>query len=174
MVVIERMSSLLAFDYAETVARVRSVVEAQKLIDIIDLLIHNQTFLSHCGGDAACKAALLASEIYSRVPLLPRSVFFSGPTQQLLKMKELPQNPFLSFFKRVFEKRFETTGFESVEASLCIHSSSFNLVHVEDSLRARARSSAEFWRIIMLFAYGTNGISSTSTMTSKMNLSMNG
>ncbi|KAM6493233.1 hypothetical protein JOM56_011367 [Amanita muscaria] len=79
---IQRMSSLLVFDHAETMARVRSVADAQKLVDLIDLLINNETFLSQCGRDAARKAALLASDIYARVPLLPRSVFFNGPTQQ--------------------------------------------------------------------------------------------
>ncbi|KAM6493342.1 hypothetical protein JOM56_011476 [Amanita muscaria] len=76
------MSSLLAFDHTETVARVRSVTDAQKLIDIIDLLNNNETFLSQCGRDAARKAALLASEIYARVPLLPWSVSLIGPTRQ--------------------------------------------------------------------------------------------
>ncbi|KIL65364.1 hypothetical protein M378DRAFT_10767 [Amanita muscaria Koide BX008] len=91
-VMIQRMSSLLAFDHAETAARVRSVTDAQKLVDLINLLINDETFLSQCGRDAACKAALLVSEIYSRVSLLPRSGFLSGPTQQcdwLLEMKTL-------------------------------------------------------------------------------------
>ncbi|KIL53959.1 hypothetical protein M378DRAFT_174469 [Amanita muscaria Koide BX008] len=35
---IDQMFSLLAFDYAETVARVRTVSDAQKLIDLIDLV----------------------------------------------------------------------------------------------------------------------------------------
>ncbi|KAM6489684.1 hypothetical protein JOM56_014855 [Amanita muscaria] len=81
-VMIERMSSLLAFDHAETVARVCSVTDAQNLIDIIDLLNNNETFLSQCSRDAAHKAALLVSEIYARVPLFPRSVFLNGPPQQ--------------------------------------------------------------------------------------------
>ncbi|KIL59231.1 hypothetical protein M378DRAFT_14939 [Amanita muscaria Koide BX008] len=98
--IIERMSSLLAFDSAETATRVRSVVEAQKLIDSIDLLIHNQTFLSHCGRNAACKAALLASEIYSKVPLLPRPVFLNGPTQRC-------------------DWLLQNDGLSNLEASLC-------------------------------------------------------
>ncbi|KAM6499297.1 hypothetical protein JOM56_004805 [Amanita muscaria] len=38
--IIDHMSSLLAFDYAETAARVRSISDAQKLIDLIDLVRH--------------------------------------------------------------------------------------------------------------------------------------
>ncbi|KAM6499325.1 hypothetical protein JOM56_004833, partial [Amanita muscaria] len=75
--IIDRMSSLLAFDYAETAARVRSVSDAQKLIDLIDLLMNNECFLSQCGPDAARKAVHLASEIYARVPILPLSPFLS-------------------------------------------------------------------------------------------------
>ncbi|KIL70928.1 hypothetical protein M378DRAFT_155877 [Amanita muscaria Koide BX008] len=88
-VITECMSSLLVFDSSETVARVRSVTDAQKLIDIIDLLTNNQTFLSQCGRDAARKAALLASEIYARVPLLPRSLFENGSTQQYDGLQDL-------------------------------------------------------------------------------------
>ncbi|KIL67189.1 hypothetical protein M378DRAFT_296448 [Amanita muscaria Koide BX008] len=77
--IIDRMSSLLAFDYAETVARVRTVSDAQKLIDLIDLLTNNECFLSQCGRDAACKAVRLASEIFSRVPHLPPSLFLNKP-----------------------------------------------------------------------------------------------
>ncbi|KIL60401.1 hypothetical protein M378DRAFT_920186 [Amanita muscaria Koide BX008] len=69
--IIDHMSSLLAFDYAETAARVRSVSDAQKLIDLIDLLNNNESFLSQCGPDAARKAVHLASNIYARVPILP-------------------------------------------------------------------------------------------------------
>ncbi|KIL63711.1 hypothetical protein M378DRAFT_164138 [Amanita muscaria Koide BX008] len=68
-VMIERMSSLLA-DPAETAARVRSVTDAQKLIDIVD----------SCGRDAARKAYLLASEICTRVPVFPQSVRLDDPT----------------------------------------------------------------------------------------------
>ncbi|KAM6493243.1 hypothetical protein JOM56_011377 [Amanita muscaria] len=35
-VIIERMYSLLAFDHTETLTRVRSVTDAQKLVDLID------------------------------------------------------------------------------------------------------------------------------------------
>ncbi|KIL57820.1 hypothetical protein M378DRAFT_359564 [Amanita muscaria Koide BX008] len=38
--IIDRMFSLLAFDYAETVARVQTISDAQKLIDLIDLVRH--------------------------------------------------------------------------------------------------------------------------------------
>ncbi|KIL57834.1 hypothetical protein M378DRAFT_15982 [Amanita muscaria Koide BX008] len=69
------MSSLLAFDYAETAARVRSISDAQKLIDIIGLLANNESFVSKYGPDAARKVAFLGSEIFARVPFLPRSPF---------------------------------------------------------------------------------------------------
>ncbi|KAM6489892.1 hypothetical protein JOM56_014704 [Amanita muscaria] len=72
--IINRMSSLLAFDYAGIAARVRGVSDAQKLIDLIDLLTNNESFISHCGPDATRTAAYLASEIFARVPVLPRSL----------------------------------------------------------------------------------------------------
>ncbi|KIL59236.1 hypothetical protein M378DRAFT_1013702 [Amanita muscaria Koide BX008] len=130
-VIIERMSSLLAFDDAETVPRVRSVADAQKLIDIIDLLIHNQMFLNHCGPDAARKAALLAADVYARVPLLPRSVLLNGPTQQcdwLLELKRLPKRTFGDGIRDLLcsAPTFQSLA-ESLEASLCIHSASLML-----------------------------------------------
>ncbi|KIL60406.1 hypothetical protein M378DRAFT_168138 [Amanita muscaria Koide BX008] len=73
------MSSLLAFDYAETAARVRSVSDAQQLINLIDLVINTESFLSQCGPDAARKAAHLASNIFARVPILPPSAFLNRP-----------------------------------------------------------------------------------------------
>ncbi|KAM6499313.1 hypothetical protein JOM56_004821 [Amanita muscaria] len=72
--IIHHMSSLLAFDYAKTAARVRSVSDAQKLIHLIVLLNNNESFLRQCGPDAARKAAHLASKIYARVPILPLSL----------------------------------------------------------------------------------------------------
>ncbi|KAM6491620.1 hypothetical protein JOM56_013012 [Amanita muscaria] len=71
------MFSLLAF-HSETARRVRSVSDAQKLIDLVELLVNDRSFLNKCGPDAARKAAHLASEIFARVPLLPRS-FWNGP-----------------------------------------------------------------------------------------------
>ncbi|KAM6499598.1 hypothetical protein JOM56_005106 [Amanita muscaria] len=84
------MSSLLAFDAAETAARVRSVTDAQKLIDIIDSLTNNESLLSHCSqrGHAARKACLLVSEIFARVPVLPQSLFWNGPTPQCVWFRE--------------------------------------------------------------------------------------
>ncbi|KIL60403.1 hypothetical protein M378DRAFT_168132 [Amanita muscaria Koide BX008] len=79
--IIDRMSSLLAFDYAETAARVRSISDAQKLIDLIDLLNNNKSFLSQCGPDAACRAAHLASKLFARVPTLPLSPFLNRPAR---------------------------------------------------------------------------------------------
>ncbi|KIL54020.1 hypothetical protein M378DRAFT_19286 [Amanita muscaria Koide BX008] len=74
---IDRMFSLLAFDYAETVARVRTLSDAQKLIDLIDLLTNHESFLSQCGRDAARKAAHLASKLFAKTPLLPQSLFLN-------------------------------------------------------------------------------------------------
>ncbi|KIL61772.1 hypothetical protein M378DRAFT_821196 [Amanita muscaria Koide BX008] len=71
--IIDHMTSLLAFDYTEVAAGVRSVSNAQRMIDVIGLLTNNETFLSQCGADAARKAAYLASEIFNRMPLLPCS-----------------------------------------------------------------------------------------------------
>ncbi|KAM6499425.1 hypothetical protein JOM56_004933 [Amanita muscaria] len=64
--IIDHMTSLLAFDYTEVAARVRSMSNAQRLIDVIGSI-----FLSQCGADAVRKAAYLASEIFRRVPLSP-------------------------------------------------------------------------------------------------------
>ncbi|KAM6499298.1 hypothetical protein JOM56_004806 [Amanita muscaria] len=46
--IIHHMSSLLAFDYAETVARVRSVSDAQKLIDLIALPVWSRCSTQSC------------------------------------------------------------------------------------------------------------------------------
>ncbi|KIL56081.1 hypothetical protein M378DRAFT_173013 [Amanita muscaria Koide BX008] len=77
--IIDRMLSLLVFDHAEIVARVRTVSDAQKLIDLIDLLTNDECILSQCDPDVVCKAAGLASEIFARVPLLPQSLFLNNP-----------------------------------------------------------------------------------------------
>ncbi|KIL60389.1 hypothetical protein M378DRAFT_919280 [Amanita muscaria Koide BX008] len=77
--VIDYMSSLLVFDCAETVARVRCISDAQNVIDIIDLLTNNESFTTRCGPEAARKAAHLASAIFARVPLLQRSLFLNKP-----------------------------------------------------------------------------------------------
>ncbi|KIL60394.1 hypothetical protein M378DRAFT_168125 [Amanita muscaria Koide BX008] len=80
--IIHHMFSLLAFDHAETAAtKVRSISDAQKLIDLIDLLMNNEAFLSHCGPEAARKAARLASNIFARVPILPLSAFQNRPAR---------------------------------------------------------------------------------------------
>ncbi|KIL58832.1 hypothetical protein M378DRAFT_170104 [Amanita muscaria Koide BX008] len=78
--IIDCMSCLLAFDGSDTARRVRSVSDAQKLIDVVDLLINNRSFLRQCGPDVACQAAHLVSEIFARVPLLPESLFLNRPT----------------------------------------------------------------------------------------------
>ncbi|KIL67193.1 hypothetical protein M378DRAFT_159579 [Amanita muscaria Koide BX008] len=77
--IIDRMLSLLVFDYTGIVARVRTVSDAQKLIDLIDLLTNNEYILSQCNPDAVRKAVGLASEIFARVPLLPQALFLNKP-----------------------------------------------------------------------------------------------
>ncbi|KAM6499438.1 hypothetical protein JOM56_004946 [Amanita muscaria] len=77
--IIDHMTSLLAFDCTGVAARVRSVSNAQRLIDVIGSLTNDEIFLSQCGADAARKAAYLASEIFRRVPLSPWFAL-NGPT----------------------------------------------------------------------------------------------
>ncbi|KIL58857.1 hypothetical protein M378DRAFT_292189 [Amanita muscaria Koide BX008] len=113
--IIDCISSLLAFDHSETARRVRSVSDAQNLIDLVELLVNDRSFLDKCGPDAARKAAYLASDIFARIPLLPRS-FLSGPL-------------------RLYNS--------NVEVSLCILCAYFDLVHAHDSWCARLGSLAE-------------------------------
>ncbi|KIL61738.1 hypothetical protein M378DRAFT_820090 [Amanita muscaria Koide BX008] len=44
----DHMFALLAFDYAETVARIRTVSDAQKLIDLIDLPVRSRCSVQGC------------------------------------------------------------------------------------------------------------------------------
>ncbi|KIL56379.1 hypothetical protein M378DRAFT_523810 [Amanita muscaria Koide BX008] len=68
--IINRMSSLLAFDYAEIAARVRSVSDAQKLIDLIDLPLRSRCSMQGClpGIGNFCKGTSS-----SAVPLFQRT-----------------------------------------------------------------------------------------------------
>ncbi|KAM6499282.1 hypothetical protein JOM56_004790 [Amanita muscaria] len=79
--IIDHMAFLLAFNHAETAARIQSISDAQKLIDLIDLLTNNKSFLGQCGPDAARKAVHLASNIFARVPILPMSPFLNKPAR---------------------------------------------------------------------------------------------
>ncbi|KAM6499341.1 hypothetical protein JOM56_004849 [Amanita muscaria] len=84
--IIDRMSSLLAFDCAKIAARVRSISDAQQLIDLIDLLTDNECFLSQCGPNATRRAAYLASNVFARVPILPRSPFLNRPARHFASL----------------------------------------------------------------------------------------
>ncbi|KAM6491571.1 hypothetical protein JOM56_012963 [Amanita muscaria] len=90
--IIAHMSSLLAFDYTETAAKVRSVPDAQNLIDLIDLLNNNESFHRQCGPDAARKAVHMASKIYARVPILPLSSFLNRPARLGVSMGSTPED----------------------------------------------------------------------------------
>ncbi|KAM6499435.1 hypothetical protein JOM56_004943 [Amanita muscaria] len=125
--IMDHMTSLLAFDYTEVAARVRSVSNAQRLIDVIGLLTNNESFLSQCGAGVARKAACLALEIFKRAQLLPR----------------LPLNGLTSI----------PEGRMAIDVSLCVHCASFDRVHAQDSCCSRVYSLAEFWIIITLFQY---------------------
>ncbi|KAM6497629.1 hypothetical protein JOM56_005577 [Amanita muscaria] len=75
---IQLVCSLLRFDRAEIAMRLRSILDAQNLVDVIDELINNEYFCSDYSADISCNAVRLALEIYSRVPVLPRSLFSEG------------------------------------------------------------------------------------------------
>ncbi|KAM6496468.1 hypothetical protein JOM56_009174 [Amanita muscaria] len=73
--VINLMSAVLRFDCAETVMRVRSLSDAQKLVDLLDYVIHANNALD---PDARRKASLLAFQIFARVPIIPLSYLLDG------------------------------------------------------------------------------------------------
>ncbi|KIL60898.1 hypothetical protein M378DRAFT_167570 [Amanita muscaria Koide BX008] len=73
--VINLMNVILHFDHAETVTRVRSVLDAHKLVNLLDYLIHSKNAL-HQG--ATRNAGLLASEIFARVSIVVLPYFFNG------------------------------------------------------------------------------------------------
>ncbi|KIL55773.1 hypothetical protein M378DRAFT_569210 [Amanita muscaria Koide BX008] len=70
---IQLVCSLLCFDHAEIAMKLRSILDAQNLMDVID-----EYFCSDYSPDISCKAVHLALEIYARVPVLPRSLFSRG------------------------------------------------------------------------------------------------
>ncbi|KAM6494653.1 hypothetical protein JOM56_009276 [Amanita muscaria] len=78
------MCSLLIFDYVEIAMKIRSISDAQVLMDVIDYLINNEDFLRRHSTAIARRLALLALEIYARVPVFPRSLFRPGDLSQRL------------------------------------------------------------------------------------------
>ncbi|KIL60165.1 hypothetical protein M378DRAFT_953394 [Amanita muscaria Koide BX008] len=76
---IQLTCSLLRFDHAETAMRLRSVSDAQNLVDLIDELINNKHSSSCSGYGIETSAVYLALEICARVPVLPRSLFLGWP-----------------------------------------------------------------------------------------------
>ncbi|KAM6497677.1 hypothetical protein JOM56_005625 [Amanita muscaria] len=76
---IQLTCSLLRFDHAETAMRLRSVSDAQNLVDLIDELINNKHSSSCSGYGIEISAVYLALEICARVPVLPRSLFSGWP-----------------------------------------------------------------------------------------------
>ncbi|KAM6503620.1 hypothetical protein JOM56_000563 [Amanita muscaria] len=69
--------ALVHFDPTETAMKVRSITDAQNLIELIFCLNKKQCFKSWSGA-AAHNATRLALAIYGRVPLLPRSLFLNS------------------------------------------------------------------------------------------------
>ncbi|KIL63122.1 hypothetical protein M378DRAFT_728741 [Amanita muscaria Koide BX008] len=69
--------ALVHFDPTETAMKVRSITDAQDLIELIFCLNKKQCFKSWFGA-AAHNATRLALAIYGRVPLLPRSLFLNS------------------------------------------------------------------------------------------------
>ncbi|KAM6499188.1 hypothetical protein JOM56_004696 [Amanita muscaria] len=69
--IIDRMFSLLAFDYAETAARVQTISDAQKLIDVIDLPVRSRRSVQGCAAGVRnfCK-----STTPSAVPLFEETL----------------------------------------------------------------------------------------------------
>ncbi|KIL55993.1 hypothetical protein M378DRAFT_549031 [Amanita muscaria Koide BX008] len=78
--VINLMGAVLRFDCSETVMRVRSLSDAQKLVDLLDYVIHAKNALH---PDAMRKARLLALNIFARVPIVPLSYFLNRKKDKL-------------------------------------------------------------------------------------------
>ncbi|KAM6491789.1 Protein kinase-like domain containing protein [Amanita muscaria] len=73
--VINLMNAILHFDCAETVTRVRSVLDAQKLVNLLDYMIHSKNALHQ---DAMRNAWFLAFEISARVSTVFLPCLFVG------------------------------------------------------------------------------------------------
>ncbi|KAM6491224.1 hypothetical protein JOM56_013463 [Amanita muscaria] len=70
------MRALVCFDPAETAMKIRSITDAENLVELIFCLNKNQCFKSWFGV-AADNATRLALALYGRVPVLPRSLFLN-------------------------------------------------------------------------------------------------
>ncbi|KAM6499257.1 hypothetical protein JOM56_004765 [Amanita muscaria] len=75
--IINLIPHLLTFNHAEVASKVDSVSDAQKLIDLIDLVTNTASLLSQYGTNVARKAVYLASEIFRQTPVLPQSLFLN-------------------------------------------------------------------------------------------------
>ncbi|KIL54846.1 hypothetical protein M378DRAFT_18491 [Amanita muscaria Koide BX008] len=75
--IINHTYSILRFDCAEIAAKVRSISDAQRLVDLLMHLIDEKCILSQYKPDAMNKAARLVLRIFSRIPVLPRSLFLN-------------------------------------------------------------------------------------------------
>lgn len=76
--IMKQMCTVLYFDCVEIVARIPSLSDAQNLVDVIVDMLDEKHILNRCGPDANRKAILLVLEIYSKMPVLPRSLFLGG------------------------------------------------------------------------------------------------
>ncbi|KIL55450.1 hypothetical protein M378DRAFT_17932 [Amanita muscaria Koide BX008] len=145
MAIIDCMSSLLTFDRSETARRVRSVSDAQKLIDLVELLVNDRSFLNQCGPDAARKAAHLASEFFARVPLLPRS-FLNGPLRLYSWNVELVCQT--AFISRILNHDYMVSSFRICDKSDANESFDRWLQRSNPSFSTRIRVMLEIARII--------------------------
>ncbi|KIL61224.1 hypothetical protein M378DRAFT_167209 [Amanita muscaria Koide BX008] len=86
---IQLVCSLLRFDHAEIAMRLRSISDAQNVVDLIDELINNTYLCSDYAADISCNAVHLTLDIFARVPVLPRSLFSRrtvGPHHSILSL----------------------------------------------------------------------------------------
>ncbi|KAM6501591.1 hypothetical protein JOM56_001568 [Amanita muscaria] len=75
--------ALVHFDPIETAMKVRSITDAQNLIELISCLNKNQCLKSWFGA-VAHNATRLVLAIYGRVPLVPRSLFLNSSDLDLV------------------------------------------------------------------------------------------
>ncbi|KIL60625.1 hypothetical protein M378DRAFT_912024 [Amanita muscaria Koide BX008] len=76
--IINHTYSVLHFDCAEITLKVRSMSDAQVLVDLLVHLIDEKYILSQYKPDAMSKASQLVLNIFSRIPILPRSLFLNA------------------------------------------------------------------------------------------------
>ncbi|KAM6502764.1 hypothetical protein JOM56_002741 [Amanita muscaria] len=75
--IINHTYSILRFDCAETVVKVRSMSDAQRLVDFLVYLIDEKYILSQYKPNGMSKAAQLVLNIFLWVPILPQSLFLN-------------------------------------------------------------------------------------------------